>query len=131
MDSMIKNVVIYCRVAHTDDFALKNQKAKLMEYALGQGYNVKAIVTETASGIAAERSGLKELLAMVAAGDMDAVLVNNVSRIHRDVATLYKIIDFLKTNDVELLSINGTIDGMDELKRAFVKRAMSVTHVKR
>lgn len=100
----IKNVAIYCRVAHEDDYALENQKAKLMEYALGQGYNVKAVVSESVYASDTTRHGLREVCTAISNGDVDALLVNCTSRIYRDISSLYKFIDFLKENDVQLIS---------------------------
>lgn len=126
----IKNVAFYCRVAHSDDFALNQQKDKLMEYALGQGYNVKATVTETASGLNINRLGLRELCTAIAAGGIDAVLVNNTSRVYRDTALLYRFIDFLKANDMQFLSLSEGIVHTEMNMRTLIGKAMKDRRVR-
>lgn len=86
---------LYCRIDAPEDThgALKNQKEKLDGYARQMGFEVIGASEDCGSGLDFNRVGLKEAMAAAKTGELDALIVNSVSRIGRDTA---KTIDFIR-----------------------------------
>lgn len=131
MNTKKMRVVLYCRVAHVDQWALENQKNALYGYALEQGYDVQQIVMEQAGGLDIDRPGLRKLLDIVSAGCMDAVLVDSASRISRSPSYYYSFMDSLKSYNVKLFSRMNDTDDIEMLMRTLVKRAKKAAHASR
>lgn len=93
------DIACYVRVS-TDDQSLERQLEATHEYAQRQlDVDLDAIDTyrDKSTGTDTDRSGLRDLLADVDAGQYDAVVVNSVSRVSRSIrdldATVERIVD--------------------------------------
>ena len=104
-----KRAWIYCRVAYPDAFALAAQQASLEAYAEKQGFEIAGITVEQASGLDFSRRGLAEVSSAVAAGEIDFLLVANLSRLGRDVTDVDAYLLWLEDQFVEVVCADGTI----------------------
>lgn len=104
-----KRAWIYCRVAYPDAFALAAQQASLEAYAEKQGFEIAGITVEQASGLDFSRRGLAEVSSAVAAGEIDFLLVANLSRLGRDVTDADAYLRWLEDQFVEVVCADGTI----------------------
>ena len=104
-----KRAWIYCRVAYPDAFALAAQQASLEAYAEKQGFEIAGITVEQASGLDFSRRGLAEVSSAVAAGEIDFLLVANLSRLGRDVTDVDAYLRWLEDQFVEVVCADGTI----------------------
>ena len=103
-----KRAWIYCRVAYPDAFALAAQQASLEAYAEKQGFEIVGITAEQASGLDFSRRGLAEVSSAVAAGEIDFLLVANLSRLGRDVTGMDAYLRWLEDQFVEVVCADGT-----------------------
>ena len=104
-----KRAWIYCRVAYPDAFALAAQQADLEAYAEKQGFEVVGITVEQASGLDFSRRGLAEVSNAVDAGEVDLLLLTNLSRLGRDVTSVDAYLRWLEDQFVEVVCADGTI----------------------
>ena len=104
-----KRTWIYCRVAYPDACALAAQQADLEVYAEQQGFEVIGITVEQASGMDFSRRGLAEVSGAVSAGKIDILLVRDLSRLGRDVASVDAYLRWLEDRFVEVVCADGTI----------------------
>ena len=104
-----KRAWIYCRVAYPDAFALAAQQASLEAYAEKQGFEIAGLTVEQASGLDFSRRGLAEVSSAVAAGEIDFLLVANLSRLGRDVTDVDAYLRWLEDQFVEVVCADGTI----------------------
>lgn len=104
-----KRAWIYCRVAYPDAYALAVQQANLEAYAEKQGLEVIGTTVEQASGMDFPRRGLVEVSNAVTAGAVDLLLVANLSRLGRDVASVDAYLQWLEDQFVEVVCADGTI----------------------
>ena len=104
-----KRAWIYCRVAYPDAFALSAQQADLEAYAEKQGFEVVGITVEQASGLDFSRRGLAEVSNAVDAGEVDLLLVTDLSRLGRDVVKADAYLRWLEDRFVEVVCADGTV----------------------
>ena len=104
-----KRAWFYCRVAFPDAFALAAQQASLEAFAEKQGFEIAGITVEQASGLDFSRRGLAEVSSAVAAGEIDFLLVANLSRLGRDVTDVDAYLRWLEDQFVEVVCADGTI----------------------
>ncbi len=104
-----KRAWIYCRVAYPDAFALAAQQADLEAYAEKQGFEVVGITVEQASGLDFSRRGLAEVSNAVDAGEVDLLLLTNLSRLGRDVTSVDAYLRWLEDQFVDVICADGTI----------------------
>ena len=100
---------IYCRVAYLDAFALAAQQTDLEAYAEKQGFEVVGITVEQASGMNLSRRGLAKVSGAVAAGEVDFLLVKDLSRLGRDVTGVEAYLRWLEDQFVEVVCADGTV----------------------
>ena len=100
---------IYCRVAHPDAHALAAQQASLEAYAEAHGFEVVGATAEQASGLDFSRRGLAEVSNAVDDGDIDLLLVANLSRLGRDVGKTDAYLRWLEDQFVEVVCADGTV----------------------
>ncbi|NCE65108.1 recombinase family protein [Pseudoflavonifractor sp. 524-17] len=103
-----KRAWIYCRVAYSDAHVLAAQQASLEAYAEVHGFEVVGTTAEQASGLDFSRRGLAEVSGAVAAGDIDFLLVANLSRLERDVGKTDAYLRWLEDLFVEIVCADGT-----------------------
>lgn len=99
-------VVLYCRVAHDDGFSLEAQAVSLRRYAEKNRYTVVGVMAEHGNGLTLDRPALAEVTRAVCAGEVDLVLVNNLSRIGRRWGMTQSYIDLLTAHKVSLLCVS-------------------------
>jgi DNA invertase Pin-like site-specific DNA recombinase len=69
---------LYCRVS-TADQSCARQERDLAAIAERSGYTVVGIVKETGSGVKLDRAERRKIMALAQAGQVDAVLVTELS----------------------------------------------------
>ena len=100
---------IYCRVAAPDAFALKTQQEKLTAFAEKNHYEVVGCTSEQGAGTTMERPGLAEITNAVLRGEMDILLVLNVSILGRDIWRMAEYVDWLAGHNVEVICLDGEL----------------------
>jgi len=108
----IKRVVLYARVSkdnsHQDPEA---QLKDLRQYCQLRGWHiVREYVDRGISGAKAQRPQLDKLMAAVATGDFDAVVIWKFDRFARSVVHLLQALTTFKDNDVAFVSFTENID---------------------
>jgi hypothetical protein len=97
-------VAVYVRVS-TADQNLDRQLERTSEYAQDRlGADLAEIETyrDKSTGTNTERSGYRELMADVEAGEVDHVVVNSISRVSRSIRDLQRTVDRLEDADTAL-----------------------------
>lgn len=111
-------VWLYYRLSRDEDKqfnSLKNQYSIIESYALNNGHTiVGSSFDDNVSGMHFNRAGIDELTEAVENGMIDAVIVKDLSRLgrHKTQTTLY--IDYLRQNNVRVLSATESIDTFNE-----------------
>ena len=100
---------IYCRVAHPDAHALAVQQASLEAYAEVNGFEIVGTTAEQASGLDFSRRGLAEVSNVVDAGEVDLLLVTDLSRLVRNVVKADAYLRWLEDRFVEVVCADGTV----------------------
>lgn len=86
---MINNqlsAVVYCRVStekETQSSSLERQQEELLRYAREQGYAVKGVFKDQHSGYDVEREGLLEMLDFIKDKNINALFVQDETRLGR------------------------------------------------
>jgi DNA invertase Pin-like site-specific DNA recombinase len=99
--------VIYCRVStdkETQETSLKRQEEELIELASRSAMEIISIIREQASGYALERDGLLQMLDLVHEKKVDAILIQDETRLGRGNAKI-AILHVLSKAGVKLFSI--------------------------
>jgi len=102
MDENRKDVLIYCRVAHDDDFVLEFQQKWLIDFAYDKGFYVKGIYRDIGCSLGHNPERLEAMLSDIEKDPVDYVLVRNIDRISRKAASVLKIVKRLKKKNVEV-----------------------------
>ena len=104
-----KRTWIYCRVAHPDAHALAVQQASLEAYAEVNGFEIVGTTAEQASGLDFSRRGLAEVSNVVDAGEVDLLLVTDLSRLGRNVVKADAYLRWLEDRLVEVVCADGMV----------------------
>jgi DNA invertase Pin-like site-specific DNA recombinase len=83
---MIVRAAIYCRVStkkETQETSLERQKEELEKLAQQYGFEVVKVIEEQASGYDIERDGIIELLTLMKQEHIDALLIQDETRLGR------------------------------------------------
>jgi DNA invertase Pin-like site-specific DNA recombinase len=102
------NAIIYCRVStnkETQETSLKRQEEELTQLASQYHFHVVSIIREQASGYELERDGILELIDLLKDKDIQAVLIQDETRLGRGNAKIALLHCILK-EDVKLYSIS-------------------------
>jgi len=102
------NAIVYCRVStnkETQETSLKRQEEELTQLASQYHFHVVSIIREQASGYELERDGILELLDLLKDKDIQAVLIQDETRLGRGNAKIALLHCILK-EDVKLYSIS-------------------------
>ncbi|WP_175989119.1 recombinase family protein [Bacillus sp. Marseille-Q1617] len=97
---------IYCRVStkkDTQETSLERQEAELVKLAEEHQFDVQAIIKDQASGFELDRQGVLTLLDLIKDQSIDAVLIQDETRIGRGNAKIALIHCILKEN-VKIIS---------------------------
>ena len=85
------------------------QSEKLSQYATLNDLTLIKTITDICSGGLETRDGIEELKSHIENGDVDVVLVWNVSRAFRSMIHFTKFYEYLKKNKIELISVSEGI----------------------
>jgi len=126
---------LYNRLSREDEQSgesnsIQNQKVLLSEYAQSKGYqNCKFFVDDGISGVSFERQGFQEMLAMIEAGEIERVIVKDLSRLGRNFIEVGQYTDYIFPQyDIHFIAIldnvdsstqNGTGDFIAPIKNIF------------
>lgn len=101
-----KRAWLYCRVDAPEDVhgRLKGQEKELMDYAEQMGFEVAGVSQDTGSGLNYERNGLAEVITAATKGEMDVLVVMNLSRLGRDGLKTWEFIRGLTQLGIDLYS---------------------------
>ena len=103
---MVQRVALYTRVSTTDQ-SCERQVAELTTYAERSGFEIVAVLKETASGAKNDRAERKRVLDLARKRKIDLVLVSELSRWGRSTADLRATIEDLAARDVAIRALNG------------------------
>jgi len=116
--NVLLRVWLYSRLSRDEDVelnSLTNQQNILREYALKNGYEVVGeSADDNISGMHFNREGINQIYQAVEEKRIDAVIVKDLSRLGRHRTQTALFIDFLRENDVKVLSVTENIDTSNE-----------------
>ena len=95
-----------CRVS-TADQSCERQERDLAAFAERAGYEVVGTYKETASGVRADRTGRRKVMALAQRREVDAVLLAELSRWGRSTTDLLAALRELEARRVSLVALNG------------------------
>ena len=105
-DDQTKNWVFYCRVSPSiQKENLARQIEWLTSFAVSNGFMIKGIYKDIASGMTFKRRGLLKLLVSCQRHRVNTVIIECKDRLARFGVDLLK--EFLNSNGTELLIVNG------------------------
>lgn len=111
-------VWLYSRLSRDEDRELNsliNQQKILTEYAEKNGFEiVGSSADDNVSGMHFNREGIEEIYAAVEEKRIDAVIVKDLSRLGRHRTQTAMFIDYLRENNVRVLSVTENIDTSNE-----------------
>jgi len=114
----ILRVWMYYRLSRDEDVelnSLNNQRGILLDYINDNGYElVGESFDDNVSGMHFDREGIEQLKKVVENGQIDAVVVKDLSRLGRHRTLTAVFIDYLKQHNVRVLSVTENIDTSDE-----------------
>lgn len=102
------NAIIYCRVSTTKDTqetSLVRQEEELIQLARHHDFKIIKIIKEKASGYDLEREGMLQLLSMIKDGQIDAILIQDETRLGRGNAKIVLLHCILKEG-IKLYSVD-------------------------
>lgn len=109
---------LYARLSRDEDAelnSLTNQQNILREYAEKNGYTIVGESSDdNISGMHFNRPGINEIYDAVEKKLIDAVVVKDLSRLGRHRTQTALFIDYLRENDVRVLSVTENIDTSNE-----------------
>jgi len=103
-------VAIYCRLALKDRQIMKQQKAEMLAYAKGQGYeNISVYSDNGYSGTNFIRPAFMRMENDIAAGKIGLVISKNISRIGRDYIGVATWFDRIEQDGISFISVSDGI----------------------
>ncbi|MCD8150411.1 MAG: recombinase family protein [Clostridiales bacterium] len=116
MGNRIKIQALYERLSRDDELlgesnSIVNQKHLLEEYANNHGMrNTRHYTDDGISGTRFDRPGFLKMMDEVEAGNVDVVLVKDMSRLGRDYLKVGEIMETFRQKGVRLVAINDGVD---------------------
>ena len=110
---------LYERLSRDDELngesnSISNQKAMLEDYARRNGFpNPTHFTDDGISGTRFDRPGFTAMMEQVEAGNVETIIVKDMSRLGRDYLKVGQIMEILRQRGVRLIAIN---DGVDSAK---------------
>lgn len=102
------NAIIYCRVSttkETQETSLQRQEEELIQLANQNSFHIASVIKEQASGYELDRDGILELLDQIKNDDIQAVLIQDETRLGRGNAKIALLHCILK-EEIKLYSIS-------------------------
>jgi DNA invertase Pin-like site-specific DNA recombinase len=114
----VKRAAIYGRVS-TDHYeqqeSINVQKSSLLEYAVQEGFSVMgSYFDEGYSGTNFDRPGIKKIKADIENGNIDTIIVKDLSRIGRNNALTLLFLDYLAQNNIRIIAIDDNYDSFED-----------------
>ncbi len=111
-------VWLYGRLSNDDDLmmhSLENQMQIARTYALDKGYVITGeSYDDNVSGMRFDRRGLNQLTAAVESGQVDAVIVKDLSRLGRHKLQTGLFIDYLRQYNVAVISVTEGLNTLSD-----------------
>ena len=111
-------VWLYYRLSRDEDAemnSLTNQRNILVEYANANNYQIVGeSFDDNVSGMHFNREGISKIYEQVEQKNIDAVIVKDLSRLGRHRTQTAMFIDYLRENEVRVLSVTENIDSANE-----------------
>ena len=111
-------VWLYYRLSRDEDDelnSLTNQRKIIYEYAVTNGHEVVGeSFDDNVSGMHFNREGIDKIYEVVEAGEIEAIIVKDLSRLGRHRTQTALFIDYLREHDVRVLSATENIDTFNE-----------------
>lgn len=102
---------LYARTATPEPDRIRRQIGNLMAFASSKGItNVRCFTDDGYSGANCDRPGFKAMMAAVDAGEIDTIIVTDMTRIARSYDSFKKICDMAQMKGVRLICIMEKID---------------------
>lgn len=101
-----KRAWIYCRIDAPEDThgALKNQRKLLVDYADQMGFVMVGCSEDLGSGMDFERPGWKRVIKAAQKGNIDVLVVQNISRIGRDTCRIMEYLEKFRQSGIDVYS---------------------------
>ena len=100
--------VVYCRVStekETQASSLERQQEELEQYAAKEGYHVEASFQDKHSGFDVDREGLLEMMDFIKAHNIEALFIQDETRLGRGNARM-AVLHLLQKANIEIFSLN-------------------------
>ena len=121
-----KITALYCRLSHDDGIqgdsnSIVNQKAMLTDYAKQKRYsNLKIFVDDGYSGTNFERPAFAEMIELVETGQIERIIVKDMSRLGRDYLKVGMYTDIVfPERDIHFIAINDGVDSLSGTSNDF------------
>ncbi len=107
---------LYVRLSRDDELqgesnSISNQKKLLEEYAVGHGLpNPTHFTDDGISGTRFDRPGFLSMMEEVEAGNVECIVVKDMSRLGRDYLKVGQILEILRQKGVRLIAVNDGVD---------------------
>ena len=107
---------LYERLSRDDELqgesnSISNQKKLLEEYAVGHGLpNPTHFTDDGISGTRFDRPGFLSMMEEVEAGNVECIVVKDMSRLGRDYLKVGQILEILRQKGVRLIAVNDGVD---------------------
>ena len=109
---------LYYRLSRDEDEelnSLMNQRKIIYDYAVSQGHEIVGeSFDDNVSGMHFNREGINKIYEVMDAGLIEAVIVKDLSRLGRHRTQTALFIDYLRENNVRVLSATENIDTFNE-----------------
>ena len=105
---------IYCRSSINNDVTINIQIKRLEIYAVEHGYTFKTYVVTGTSNYRKEPA-FQELLNSIDRKEIDAIIVNSLDRVSRNIEDLNYFIQCLQSQNIKLITLDSlAVDGQNE-----------------
>ena len=111
-----KIALLYERLSRDDEIqgescSIQNQKIQLESYARNNGFpRFKHFTDDGISGTRFDRPGFMAMMEEVEDGNVEAIIVKDMSRLGRDYLKVGQVMEILRQRGVRLIAINDGVD---------------------